>query len=349
MEDKNVTINISSGTIVRGILFFLLLVGLYLVRDVVLVVLTAVMIAAVLEPGTRWFVRHKIPRPISALIIYLLLLSAVAGVFYFLIPPVLNETQGFLNNFPQYIQVTELWAPLGSAAPVLHIPQTIQVNSLVSQVSASLASISGGFFATASNFLGGVFSFSIILVISFYLLVKEDGVAEFLEIIVPLKQEEYFIGLWKRTQAKIGRWMQGQLLLMLIVGVLIYFGLLVLRVPHALLLGVLAFICEIIPVFGMTIAAIPAFLLGALNGGWTLGLLVAGLYLIVQQFEANVIYPLVVKKIVGIPPLLVIISLIIGAKLAGFLGIILSVPLSVALMEFIEDVNKRKIEARSRH
>ena len=232
---------------------------------------------------------------------------------------------------------------------MLHIPQTIQVNSLVSQVSASLASISGGFFATASNFLGGVFSFSIILVISFYLLVKEDGVAEFLEIIVPLKQEEYFIGLWKRTQAKIGRWMQGQLLLMLIVGVLIYFGLLILRVPHALLLGVLAFICEIIPVFGMTIAAIPAFLLGALNGGWTLGLLVAGLYLIVQQFEANVIYPLVVKKIVGIPPLLVIISLIIGAKLAGFLGIILSVPLSVALMEFVEDVNKRKIEARNRH
>ena len=111
MGDKNVTINISSGTIVRGILFLLLLVVLYLVRDVVLVVLTAVMIAAVLEPGTRWFVRHKIPRPISALIIYLLLLSAVAGVFYFLIPPVLSETQGFLNNFPQYIQVTELWAP----------------------------------------------------------------------------------------------------------------------------------------------------------------------------------------------------------------------------------------------
>ena len=219
----------------------------------------------------------------------------------------------------------------------------------MAQVSAALSSVSGGFFATASSFLGGVFSFSIIFVISFYLLVKEDGVAEFLEIIVPLKQEEYFIGLWKRTQAKIGRWMQGQLLLMLIVGILIYFGLLVLRVPHALLLGVLAFVCEIIPVFGMTIAAIPAFLLGALNGGWTLGLLVILLYLIVQQFEANVIYPLVVKKIVGIPPLLVIISLIIGAKLAGFLGIILSVPISVALMEFIEDINKKKIEARSRH
>ncbi len=349
MDEKSVTINISSGTIVKGILFILLLVGLYLVRDVVLVVLTAVMIAAALEPGAQWFVRRKVPRAISALIIYLLLFAFIACIFYFLVPPVLNETQVLLNNFPQYIQVTDLWSPLGSAAPALHIPETIQVNSLVKQISDSLSSISGGFFATASSFLGGIVSASLIIVVSFYLIVKEDGVAEFLEIIVPLKKEEYFIGLWKRTRAKIGRWMQGQLLLMLIVGILIYFGLLVLRVPHALLLGVLAFVCELIPVFGMTLGAIPAFLLGALNGGWTLGLLVIILYLIVQQFEANIIYPLVVKKIVGIPPLLVIISLIVGAKLAGFLGIILSVPISVALMEFVEDINKRKTEARSRH
>ena len=74
-----------------------------------------------------------------------------------------------------------------------------------------------------------------------------------------------------------------------------------------------------------------------------------GLYLIGQQFEANIIYPMVVKKIVGIPPLLVIISLIVGSKLAGFLGIILSVPISVALMEYVEDVNKKKVEARNHH
>ena len=169
----------------------------------------------------------------------------------------------------------------------------------------------------------------------------------FLQIVVPAKDERYVIDLWKRTQKKIGLWMQGQILLQLIVSFLIYIGLLFLGVPHALLLAVFAFVLEIIPVFGMSLAAIPAVLLAILNGGLPLGLFVIGLYLVVQQFEAHLIYPLVVKKIVGVPPLLVIIALIIGAKLAGLIGIILSVPLSVGVMEYLDDVGKRKSEARN--
>ena len=131
----------------------------------------------------------------------------------------------------------------------------------------------------------------------------------------------------------------------LIVGVLLYLGLTILGVPNALLLAVLAGLFELIPVFGQILAAIPALALGFADGGFTAFLLVGGLYLIVQQFEAHLIYPVVVKKVVGVPPLLVILALIVGAKLAGFLGILLSVPIAAAIQEFVSDVDREKTRA----
>jgi predicted PurR-regulated permease PerM len=174
------------------------------------------------------------------------------------------------------------------------------------------------------------------------LAVQEGGVEKFLKIITPVKRETYVVDLWKRSQRKIGYWMQGQLLLGLLVGVLVYLGLMILGVQNALVLAVLAGVLEIIPVFGPIVSAIPAILFGMADGGVTTGVLVLGLFIIIQQFENHLIYPLVVKKMVGVSPILVILALIIGAKLAGFLGIILSVPITSVLMEFLDDVQKEK-------
>jgi predicted PurR-regulated permease PerM len=188
------------------------------------------------------------------------------------------------------------------------------------------------------------FSFILIIVISFYLAVQDDGVANFLRIITPVKHERYIIDLWKRSQRKIGLWMQGQLVLGLIIGVLTYLGLSILGVQNALLLAVIAAMFELIPVFGPILAAVPAVAFGLIEGGVALGLLVVGLYAIIQQFESQLIHPLVVKKIIGIPALIAILALIVGAQLAGFLGILLSVPLAAVMMEYLGDVEKRKVQ-----
>jgi len=185
-------------------------------------------------------------------------------------------------------------------------------------------------------------SFILIIVFSFYFAVQEYGIANFLKIVTPIEHEKYIIDLWKRSQLKIGRWMQGQILLALFIGILVYLGLMILGVKYALLLAILAAVTELIPLFGPILAAIPAILIGFLDGGTTLGLMVLGLYVIIQQFENHLIYPLVVKKVVGVPPLMVIIALLIGAQLAGFLGIIIAVPVAAALMEFVNDIEKDK-------
>ncbi len=185
-------------------------------------------------------------------------------------------------------------------------------------------------------------SFVLIIVFSIYFAVQETGIDDFLRVVTPVRHEKYVLSLWKRSQDKIGKWMQGQLLLGLIVGILIYLGLTILSIPHALLLAVLAGLFELIPVFGQFLAALPAVALAFSDGGVTGALFVIGLYVVVQQFEAHLIYPLVVKKVVGVPPLLVILALLVGAKLAGFLGILLSVPIAAAIQEFVSDIQKTK-------
>ena len=136
--------------------------------------------------------------------------------------------------------------------------------------------------------------------------------------------------------------MQGQILLSVLIAVLIYLGLTIVGVRYALLLALIAGIFELIPVFGSIIASIPGVAIAFIDGGTTFALVVIGLYLIINQFQSNLIYPLVVKKIIGVPPLLVIIALIAGAQLAGFLGIIIAVPLAAALQEFVNDVQRKK-------
>jgi predicted PurR-regulated permease PerM len=172
--------------------------------------------------------------------------------------------------------------------------------------------------------------------------VQEDGIGKFLKVITPWQKEKYILHLWDRSKNKIGLWMQGQILLAAIIAVLVYLGLLLIGLPHALLLAVAAGCFEIIPLFGPILAAIPAILVGFGAAGMPEALIVAGLFLIVQQFENQLIYPLVVKKVVGVPPMVSIIALLIGGSLAGFLGILISVPLAAILMEFISDLEKEK-------
>lgn len=135
--------------------------------------------------------------------------------------------------------------------------------------------------------------------------------------------------------------MQGQLLLGLLIGVMVYLGLTILGIKYAFLLALLAAVFEIIPLFGPILAATPAVILGFLDSA-VLGFMVLGFYIIIQQFENHLIYPLVVRKVVGVPPLVVIIALIIGAKLAGFLGVLLSAPIAAVLMEYMNDLEKAK-------
>jgi len=347
-------ITISIGTIIKTILIAAVLYALFYLRDVVLVVVLSIIIASAIEPGTQWFLRRRVPRVLAVLLIFSVAVLSLVLVFYFILLPLLSQSASLLSSLPQYMGELQVWNPLqnsewlSSNSTISSISNSFSLSQAANQVNDYVTSLSNGFFSTASTVLGGILSFVLVIVLSFYFSVESDGIGSFLRIVTPAKNERYILDLWKRSQRKIGLWMQGQIVLAIIIAVLVYLGLTLLRLDNALLLAVLAGMFEIIPVFGPILAAIPAVTLALITSGMTSALIVVGLYIIVQQFENQLIYPLVVKKIVGVPPLVSILAIIIGGKLAGFIGMLISVPLATMLMEFLNDVEKNKIAETER-
>jgi predicted PurR-regulated permease PerM len=344
--DKEFRISITAGTVVTAILVIAGAYAFWLLRGLALLVLTAIIIASAIEPGVIFFIRHRLPRFVSALLVYVLVFGALFSLLYFFFPPIIADATGFLSAAPQYLDTLNVMTPLSglaNSADLLGSSGGTQslVQTLLSLQSAFSAS-SGGVLQLFITFFGGIFSLVLVIVLSFYFALQDTGVDDFLRLVMPSKHEEYAVNLWKRAQKKIGLWMQGQILLSVIVGILVYLGLLIIGIPYALLLSVFTAIAEIIPIFGALIAGVIAVAVGYSDGGIALGAIVAGLYIVVNQFEANLIYPLIVKKVVGIPPLLVIVALIAGYTLAGFIGAILSVPVAAVVLEFISDFDKRK-------
>ena len=327
------------------LLILVLFAVIFILKDLILVLLTAVIIASAIEPAASWFERRKIPRLVAVLFVYIASAVIVVAVFYFVLPKLFQEILTALDSLQRYTQSTDTstsfsllsWKPLVQA-----LTGALPLRDALGTFSTSFSTISGGVFNAASNIFGGVISFIVLFVLSFYLAVQRDGVSNFLKIITPMRHEIYVLDLWKRSQQKIGQWMQGQLLLSLIVGLLAYLGLILLGVRDALVLALFTALCEFVPLFGPIIGAVPAVLFSYVDNGLTLSFLTAGMFLLIHQLENQLIYPLVVRKIVGINPIIVILSLIAGYQLAGFLGMVIAVPLATIGMEYLRDVERGK-------
>jgi predicted PurR-regulated permease PerM len=346
MQEK-LTVSISFGTIVKTILFILLLWALWELLNLVLVVLTAVVIASAIEPATKWFSRYRVPRVLGVLIIYVIVFAILFGIVFFFIPPLLDDLKELSSQLPGYLESINLsnensFETISNGVLPETITDSFSISEAIDSLSKSINELSGNIFKLVSTIFGGALSFVLIIVMSFYLAVQERGIENFLDIITPIKYEKYVIDLWQRSQRKIGLWLQGQLLLGLLVGILVYLALTVFQVRYALLLAVIAAIFELIPIFGPILAAIPAVLIGLLDGGISKGLFVVLLYVIIQQFENHLLYPLVVRQVVGVPSIIAIVALVAGGTLAGLLGMILSVPLAAVFMELFNDLDKEK-------
>jgi len=341
-ELKNIRVNLSASAIIKIVVVFAVVGALYWLRETVLVLLTAVVIASAIDPAANWFVKFKIPRVFSVLLVYIIAFTVIFGTLFFFLPPLFEDFSMIVFKIPAQIntliETNPTWSSVitlfGNFSTKFSVQDVIGSNLFSSSLPKNTIDLTRVIFSS-------IFNFILIVVISFYLAVQKNGVENFLRVIIPSRKEEYIINLWQRTEVKIGRWMQGQLLLAVIIGPLVYLGLTLFQIKYALTLAIVAAVFELIPIFGPILAAVPAVLSG-FGESVTLGLILIGLYLVIQQFENHLLYPLVVKKIIGVNPLVVIISLVVGYELAGFLGVILAVPLATLLMELVGDIEKRK-------
>ena len=340
MEKRPLSITITPGTVVTVIAIGVLAWLLFFLRDLVLIVLTAIVLASAVEPGVQWFRRRGLHRILSVAAIYGIVFGILFGIAFFFFPPLLQEARSFVSSLPQFldsINVGNLVPGVSSVAP-----SASTLTDAIYQLQNIFTPTGTGAFRALSGIFGGVISFVLIVVLSFYFAIEETGVDDFLRFIVPVDYQEYATHLWKRSHQKIGLWMQGQLVLSCIMGIFAFLWLSILQIPFALMLALVAALAELIPIFGPLIAGAAAVVVAASTEPTSTVLLVAGGFVVLHELEANLIYPLVVKKVVGVPPLLVILALFAGGELAGFLGILLSVPIAAALQEFVADVQKKK-------
>ena len=333
MNQKTI-LDISTSSILKVFLVLLTIWFLYFVRDIIAIIFVSVIIAAALSPVIDKVCGRKCPRVIAVIVVYLLILAFFSAVVYFIVPPLIIQIQQLAATLPDYLKtfgnlVTSL-RNLGNSAWLNASQETLN----------SLSNFLGGFlqniFNTTIGFFNGAAALAVMFILTLYLVLDEDGIKKFFISLFPIKQKARLITIANKIGVKLGGWLRGQIILGIIVGAFVYAGLLLMHIPYALTLAILAGVLEIIPIIGPIISAVPAILI-AFTISPTTALMVTIFYILVQELENKLLVPKVMQHTVGLNPISIIIIILIGAKLMGVLGMLLAVPVASVFFVILEE------------
>ena len=279
-----VNVTISYTSIIRVVLVISAIFFLYLIRNAIALLFVSVIFAAAVDPWVDWMQKRKIPRAVSIMMIYIVLLALFSLVIVLMIPPITEQIGQIVSNVPAYYEKISVGVNrLQDTAASSNV--SVGSDSIVSALqglSSSLAQTTKSIFVTITSIFGGFLSLLIVLVITFYIVVEEDALKKFIKKITAHKHRSYIEDLIERMQLKIGLWLRGQLLLSFIVGFLTYIFLSILGVRYALLLALVAGLFEVIPYLGPWMSAVPALFVAS-SDSFVKILLVAGAYFLIQQ------------------------------------------------------------------
>lgn len=319
--------HISLATFIRFIVIAFVLLLLWILRDIILMIFLSMILAVTLSPFIKKFERIRVPRIAAITIIYCLIISIVLLFIVLLIPAIKNEATSFTNS--NYIEkVTNFF----SNAPV-------NIGSLATKENVS--TFSKGIFAGVRGFLGGFASFLLILVITFYFTLDEENIKRFWARLVPREYRSATARIARLSTERIGSWFRGQLVVSLLIGTLSYIAFYFLHVPDALLLALIGAVASFIPVIGAVIGIAPAILL-ALTVNQVTALIVLAVGIAIHEFIANAIVPKVMSKAVGLNPVVIVIVMLLGAELAGGVGLVLAIPVASVIDIIIRELKPRE-------
>lgn len=306
-------IEISHRTIIFTVVFLLALWLLFQIRDILFLVFIAFILMTALRPLVDWLSWVKVPRVVAILFIYGVVFGFFGVSLAGAVPTLVVQSTKFIQELPTFLEkVLPYW--------------NIDARSLSQQI----APISENVLKLTVGIFSNLVTTLTVLVFTFYFLLERKKLESFLTNTMGEDAAERIIVTLKEVESRLGAWVNGQILLMALIGVAVYFGLTMLHVEFALPLAIIAGVLEIVPMIGPIASAIPAILV-ALTVSPFLALSVVALYFIIQQVENNIFVPLILRKSVGFSPIVTIFSLMVGARLAGAVGAILTVPIVLVL------------------
>jgi predicted PurR-regulated permease PerM len=330
--DRLTAFEINWRTLWRIALFGLFIVFAYFAREAIGVFCIAVVLSLGLEPVISFLERKKVPRILGVLSTFLMLVFVALVILYLLLPVVMNEFGGFLGNVNAVSKSLFGFGLLPSVESVGGGLQ--QIFSLFSSGEASLTDAIGIVVKDIVLILSTI-------VVTFYLILEKDGVERLLRAILPDTYERPILSVFHRFKVKIKRWLGTQLGLSLIMGILVSAGLWLLGVDYPLFLGVVAGVFELVPVIGPILIGFIAFAV-AVSNSLTLGIYTVIFFFILQQLENHVLVPIVMGRSMKVHPVVVIVALIAGGRIAGLIGIVLAVPIAVLAQEIFTHFAEKK-------
>jgi predicted PurR-regulated permease PerM len=317
------------------LLFFVLVIGgwaLYQIRDILYLLFIAFLLMTALHPLVAGLERIKIPRFFSILIIYLACMAIFGFSVITSIPSLITQTTRFAQELPGVVaKVLPYW------------------NADLSVIGQQLAPIGENILKVTIGIFSNIFTIVAVLVFTFYFLLERRRAKDIFTDLFGGVIAGKAIDILRAIELKLGDWVRGELILMLTIGVLVYIGLLILKIEFALPIAIFAGLLEIVPNIGPVVSAVPAVLVGFATSP-LLALSVVALFIIVHQLENNLIVPIVMKRSVGLSPLITILALMVGGRLAGILGAVLAVPILLVVQvlvnklligkQDVKDINK---------
>lgn len=308
--------------------------AVWITRDFLLLLLLSLVISTFIEDFVIRAKKYKIPRIVSVLFSYLIIVVLIFGILFFFIPL-------FGKEFVELIEHSPILAEAINGGSVF-FDNIVKISNFSNAVDVIRnIPLNTEALRFILSIFGGAVNLVMVFVISFYLSVNEGIFKKLLMLVSPRKKQADVIRVWGNIQKKIGSWFRGQLIIAFLVLIFTYIGLLLLGVPYAFLLSLLAGVFGLIP-YGIFIALIPAISLAIAHGDWYSGVFVILLYMGIQQLLDYILQPIILKRMTGIPSLLVILSVLFGAKLFGFIGVLIAVPLSLTLIELVAENQKAR-------
>lgn len=317
------------------ICFFLI----FLIRDILIWFLFALIISILFNPLIDFLHRKRLPRTMAIIFVYVAAFGLISLSIYAVVPLFIQEIRQFSQLIPEYFE--KISPPLKG----LGLQAFENVESFLIAFGKTLESMASSIFSALFAIFGGIFSTVFVIAVAIFLSLEERAAERTLSLFSPKKYEAYVLNLWRKCQKKVSGWFLTRVLACLFVGVASYVAFLLFNVKYPFSLGLLAGILNFIPIVGPIITGLLIFIIVSLDS-FLRSIFVLVVFVLIQQIEGNILTPILSKKFIGIPPVLVLIALFVGAKLWGFLGAVLAIPLAGILFEFLRDFLRQRKEEK---
>lgn len=332
-------LDISWGTILKISASVIFIYFLYLIKDLIIWFIFALVLSILFEPAIGLLTRRKIPRFFAVALIYLLVFGAIGFVFYLATPFFISEVKNFSESFPQ--QVPILFERISPIFERVGINTFESFDIFLANFQRPFEEMAKNIFNVLIVFFGGIFAAFFTVSMSFFLSLEKGFVERILALFFPKKYEDYLLGLWGRSKEKVIGWFLMRVIGVIFVGVSTYIAFLILDVNYPVSLAAVAGIFDFVPIVGPLVAAIILLITVALDS-FLKAVFVLAVFAIIGVIENNVLFPLLSRRIIRVPPILVLVGLFIGGKLWGVAGAIIMVPLLAILFEFLKDFFREK-------